>query len=169
MVNFLNAPPRETSSPRAKKNAWVFLALVAASLVLIYIWFGFNVVMTDVLDIDREPRSATVSHRESYAGLLPFPTPWWVGALLVASFAGLLASSWKKENQIHDFTLNAKLIFRITPGMIALASVAVGLGFVMLGLYYTPDTLFSPWYFLSVASLIVGAVAQARKVAQRRD
>jgi hypothetical protein len=168
VVNFVNDSHESATSPRAKKNAWAFIALFGASVVLVYVWFGFNVVMTDVLGIPHEARSATVSHRESFAGALPYPTPWWVGALLVAGFAVLLASSWKRENQMHELNLNAKFIFRITPGMIALASVFVAIGCVTLGMYYTPDTL-SPWYFLAAASVGVAAVSQARKVHQDRE
>ncbi|PRY68112.1 hypothetical protein B0I08_105277 [Glaciihabitans tibetensis] len=157
------------STRAGKLNAYALMALVGASVVLIYLWLPFNFIMTDVLEIPREPRTAIVSHRASYAGILPYPTPWWVGALLVAAYALLLAASWKRENQIHGFTPGAKVIVRITPGMIVFFTIFLALGCVTLALYYTPGEVFSPWHFVSVAALGVAAAANARRRQQDRE
>jgi predicted branched-subunit amino acid permease len=151
----------------AKRNARAFPLLVAAVGVLVYLWLPFNFVMAAVLGTVRDDRTSADTHLDAYAGVLPYPTPWWLGALLVVAFAALVASSWKPERQVYRDAAGA-VVSQVRLGMVVLFAMAFAVGSIALGLYYTPGQPFSPWYFVAAGASAVAAVAQFRKAQLNR-
>ncbi|WP_146134392.1 hypothetical protein [Glaciihabitans tibetensis] len=147
----------------AKSNARAFVLLVAAIVLLVYIWLPFNFVMAAVLGTVGEGRTPADTHLDAYAGVLPYPTPWWVGALLVLGLATLVASCWKPEHQVHRNAAGI-VVSEVRLGMVAFLALALAVGSIALSLYYTPGQPFSPWFFVAAGAVAVAAAAQLRKM-----
>jgi hypothetical protein len=140
------------------------LILGGGVVIVINLWLLFNMIMVEVLGIPRPESTAAVPYRDAVKGLLPYPTPWWVGALIVATLAGLLFSSWKRE---HTSTTDYLEVRRFVKLIVVIAAV-FAVGCINLAMYYTPGDPLSPWHFIAVVAAGVTVVAHLRHRRMRR-
>ena len=151
----------------SRRNVAVYAyALLGISFLSVTaLWFAINTALVGVMDIPLREVPDGSQWRQGFVGVIPFPTPWWIGAVMVLGYAALMVQSWKPS---RDQGVRAPV--RIAAFLMAFATwFFAGTALAAATYFGEPDEPSVGWLFVATGAAGIAVVATGRAIFERRQ